>query len=263
MNNSTIKLSLENGKIIPEVNIVSNPWFDAFLLPSKRVSFLVLSDFLNEALKSVPKETIGYFAGIIEFLWRILKELPIIPALPLFLEDFIRASLGISEPYIKRYESPLGILEIVRSPLFWLVEYHVKDPLIPNIALPLKMAPEGAVDQLILSTVLENAPKNSIIIIEEPENNKNPTYLISLIKEIVSKSIENDLTIVMSTHSEIIPLSLSKNVEDGLIKPEDVRLYYLRRSEENPWTELKRINIYEDGSLDPLPDSEETTVNLF
>ena len=67
----------------------------------------------------------------------------------------------------------------------------------------------------------------------------------------------------MTTHSEIIPLSIAKLVESEKISKDDVKIYYLMRSKENPWTEIKEIKVYENGTLEELPDSEKITAYLF
>lgn len=143
------------------------------------------------------------------------------------------------------------------------VEYYIDDPFLSNVRMPLEGAPEGALDFLLIKPVLEKAPERSLIVLEEPENNKNPTMQMELVKYLAEVSLKKNLTLVMTTHSEIVPLTLAKLVESRVISKDDVKIYYLTRTIENPWTQAKMIEIYDDGSMDILPDSKELTIKLF
>jgi hypothetical protein len=42
-----------------------------------------------------------------------------------------------------------------------------------------------------------------------------------------------------------------------------VRVYYLRRGGESPWTVAEPVRIYEGGSVEKLPDWGEAVLSLF
>ena len=102
-----------------------------------------------------------------------------------------------------------------------------------------------------------------MIVIEEPEIYKNPVFQFEMMEKIVDLAVKKDLTVIITSHSEIIPLSIAKLVEEDKLKPDDVRIYYLTRSKEEPWTKIRKIEVYENGTLEELPDSEEVTARLF
>jgi len=256
----------ENGKNLKIEKKPERIWSDAVLLPSRRVGLFITSNFISRLLREVAgeeKEAISFFAGLFKPLQMILEKSPLVPPLSLFIGDYYRTLTGIKEFPKSTIESSLGRVIMKISPLIWLFEYVFRDPFLPNLSKPIESAPEGAIDYMLIRQMVERAERGSLIVIEEPENNKNPLFQIELINFLVSKTLERDLTLLISTHSEIIPLTLAKLVEEKIISNEDVRIYYLHRDKENPWTKVKEIKIYKDGSMDELPDSIEVTIRLF
>ena len=79
-------------------------------------------------------------------------------------------------------------------------------------------------------------------------------------KRIVKRTLERGLTTIMTTHSDIPILTIAKLISEGQLNPEDVKIYYFTR---DPWTKLREIKVYEDGTLDSLPDTEELVAHLF
>jgi len=149
------------------------------------------------------------------------------------------------------------------TPQMAYLTLKIVDPYNTSLILPPEEAPDGKTDYMLIKFVLNNALKNSLIVIEEPEIYKNPLFQFEMMDEISKLALDKNLTVVMTTHSEIIPLSIAKLVEVGKLKPDDVRIYYLTRSKEEPWTKIRKIDVYEDGTLEELPDSEKITAQLF
>ena len=76
----------------------------------------------------------------------------------------------------------------------------------------------------------------------------------------VKKALDKKLTLIMTTHTDIIPITIGKLVIKRVLNPEDVKIYYFKR---DPWTKLSEIKLYEDGTLESLPDTETLLTHLF
>ena len=132
------------------------------------------------------------------------------------------------------------------------------------ISIMVKDSPSGLVDYTILNIMISKAKNNSLIVIEEPESHKNPVMQVELMKNLVKAVKEKNLTLALTTHSETIIHSVLKEIEEGNISSDDVKLHHFIRSEQEPWTEIKKINVHEDGSLEePLEDFIEAFVELL
>jgi len=67
----------------------------------------------------------------------------------------------------------------------------------------------------------------------------------------------------MTTHSDLVVQAVAKAVEERTVKPGQVAVYYFERSHEHPWTRVRRIGVYEDGTVEELPDAEKVVAMLF
>jgi len=240
-----------------------SPWNDEFLLPSRRVAYFQALRILPRIAKEIQKSPDSglFLPSIIGFIKQILEKLPLFPPAEAFFTDLNKALGYRIEPIRGDLES-LGEYFVEVSPLLSLFEFTVSDPY-TNLKLPPEMAPDGQVDALLINLILEKATENSLIVIEEPEIYKNPVYQFEIMEKILDRAINKNLTVVITTHSEIIPLSITKLVGEGNVSADDVRIYYLERTKEEPWTSVRKINVYEDGTLEELPDSEKITAYLF
>ncbi len=196
------------------------------------------------------------------FLKPIIEELPLFPPAQVFFSDLNRALTGYRIEPIKRSLKSLGNYVVEITPLMSLFAFTVQDPFTEH-KISAEIAPDGQIDQMLIDIILERSLDYGLIVIEEPEIYKNPVFQFEMMEKISEIAIRKNLTIVMTTHSEIIPLSIAKLVEVGKVTPSDVKIYHLMRSREEPWTKIKKIDVYEDGTLEELPDSEKITALLF
>jgi len=217
----------------------------------------LLSDFLSRSIEAKPgAQLLLALAGALGELAKSLTA----PPLLLFLNDWVRLHVGKS--LVERREvGDTGIALLRASTLLSLLEFRYVDPFM-HLELPLHEAPDGFVDSLILMQVIDKAPRGSLIVIEEPESFKNALLLIKLIKDILLRAVNRGLTVVMTTHSDLVIRAVAKAVEE-MARPDNVAIYYLERSEERPWTAVKRIAVYEDGTLEEYPHADEVIVALF
>jgi energy-coupling factor transporter ATP-binding protein EcfA2 len=239
-------------------------WNDEYLLPSRRVTYFQALRFLPKLAEEIQKkpDSKALIPFVIGFLKPIIEELPLFPPAQVFFLDLNRALTGYKIEPIKGSLKSLGDYIIVVSPLMSLYDFYVYDPF-TNHKIPAEIAPDGQVDQMLIDLILEKSLENSLVVIEEPEIYKNPVFQFEMMEKISELALSKNLTVVMTTHSEILPLSIAKLIENGSLTVDDVRIYYLMRSKEEPWTTIKKIDVYEDGTLEELPDSEKITAQLF
>lgn len=122
------------------------------------------------------------------------------------------------------------------------------------------MAPDGIVDFSIFDVTTQRIPENSLVVIEEPEIYKNPLRLMEFTENIVERVLDKKLTLITTTHSDIPLTTMAKLVREENLKAKDVKIYYFKR---DPWAQISEIRLYEDGTLEHLPDAEELITRLF
>ncbi len=228
------------------------PLSTGYLLPSQRVYFFRMLQFLFKRLRR----------RAIERIFKTKQLYMIVPPMHLFLEDFMKLYIG--RKFLEQHElGGLGTVVEKITPLLALIIYEYTDPFIENLKLPLDLASDGLIDSAIIRIFVDKAQENSLLVIEEPENHKNPVQLIELTKYIAEEVIKRKLTVIITTHNDIIVRTLAKAVEERKIRPSDVAVYYFERGPENPWTRVRKLEIYEDGSIEELPDAEKIITALF
>ncbi|WP_167827664.1 AAA family ATPase [Pyrobaculum islandicum] len=240
----------------------TKPWRDHYLLPSQRLSFLRLSQLIPKIREAMSKhpETRPFLA-LASSLFETLKTIPVMPPLYFFLEDLTKLYLG--RGFVRRREMGIGTLVEEVMPLLSLIAYSYVDPFITKLQLPLDLAPDGFADSAIIEQFVDAAREDSLLVIEEPEIHKNPITTINLVKHIAARAVEKKLTVVMTTHSDIAIKALLKAVEDKSLETQHVAVYYFERSAENPWTRVRELRVYEDGTIEELPDVERVVSMLF
>ncbi|WP_456327984.1 AAA family ATPase [Archaeoglobus sp.] len=218
-------------------------WSDETLLPSGRIVHFQIFELIKSGLKTESD----------------IMALP----LPSVAKEYIRNLLELKINIRKTIIAMLSDQSYTIIPEVKDIQMIVRDEYTNLIQTPIDLPPDGTLDRLLIESALKAKPENSLIVIEEPEIHKNPLLQIDMINRITELALSKKLTVVMTTHSEIIPLSIAKLIEENKLRPDDVRIYYLTRSKDEPWTKVKKIEIYEDGTLEELPDSEKVTAQLF
>jgi hypothetical protein len=197
-----------------------------------------------------------WVAGFVSFFAEVLKSLPVAPPLPVFISDYLRAVAGIDiEPQMGGV-SGVGAFMLKTTPVFSLLEFTYRDP---YVELPLDLAPEGFIDFAILDTLARRMPRRALVV-EEPEIHKNPLKVMEYVERLVKIVEEKDVTVVMTTHSDLVVLTLAKLAAQRRLRAEDVKVYYFTRE---PWTRAEEVKIFPDGTVEKLPDWEEATAALF
>lgn len=97
----------------------------------------------------------------------------------------------------------------------------------------------------LLTKVLDT--ESEIILIEEPEIHLHPRACAKLIEALAEIAIEKNKKILISTHSEIMVSSALNLIPASRIKPDQLKLYWVKRDRSNTRLELQEAN--EKGQL--------------
>ena len=98
----------------------------------------------------------------------------------------------------------------------------------------------------ILAKIMQK--NNKFICIDEPEIHLHPSIIDKLVSVLIEMSEHEDKQFLVSTHSEHFINSLLKNVVEGKIKNDDVRVYFLNKTRKETNTEYQEIN--SDGQIE-------------
>lgn len=237
-----------------------SPWADEYLLPSRRVDYLHILAFLPRLLRELKArpEELRVAGSLFGWVLEALKALPILPPFGAFAMDYARALTGLHIGPVEGGLDGVGAYAVALHPLMTLMEFTAHDPY-TKLRLPIELGPDGLADLLLLDTVTQRAPKGSLVVIEEPEIHKSPLMVVELTERIVERALNRELTLIMTTHSDIPLAAMSRLVSEGRLRPHDVRVYYFKRE---PWTQAVPIEVRSDGTIE-LPDAEELIARLF
>lgn len=97
----------------------------------------------------------------------------------------------------------------------------------------------------ILAKIMQKS--NKFICIDEPEIHLHPSIIDKLVSVLIEMAEHEDKQFFVSTHSEHFINSLLKNVVDGKIKNDEVKVYYLDKTRRETKTEFQEINA--DGQI--------------
>jgi len=241
-----------------------SPWVDEYLLPSRRVDYVHIISFLPKITHELRAKPEGeavtrMFGSWIGGFFELIKALPILPPFGIFASDYTKALTGFQAAPFGGKLSEAGSYIIKISPLFSLIEHTFYDPY-TRLQLPAELAPDGLLDFSIFDGVTQRIPANSLVVIEEPEIYKNPLKLMEFTEHMVDRVLDRKLTLITTTHSDIPLTTMAKLVREETLEAEDVKIYYFKR---DPWTKISEIKLYEDGTLERLPDAEELITRLF
>jgi hypothetical protein len=215
---------------------------------------------IHKAMGEVVKRPETFLvASFVSFIAEVLKSLPAAPPLPAFISDYLRAVAGIDIEPQKGGVSGVGAFMLKTAPVFSLLVFTYRDPYV-ELELPLDLAPEGFIDFVILDTLARRMPQRALVVVEEPEIHKNPLKVMEYVERLVKIVEEKDVTVVMTTHSDLVVLTFAKLVAQRRLRAEDVKVYYFTRK---PRTRAEEVKIFPDGTVEKLPDWEEATAALF
>ncbi len=130
-----------------------------------------------------------------------------------------------------------------------------------NAVLDLAMSSHGSKQILSVITQLFWSDPGSIIMIEEPEISLHPDSQANL-AELFAESIVEGKQIIITTHSEFLPLTLSIPIQNGLLKTDDIAIYHVEKRESG--TVIKRLELTSKGYVKGwIPSFAELEARLF
>lgn len=263
-----VELKIEASK----VDVSGSLWTFSYILPSQRVACLKLfQSLLTQIVKSprIESEAEASRTGF-EVATKLLMQLFAMgvvaegPALKLFFNDLISAISGHEYLGPKPLElESVGTIFVEVFPLIPLIVYKYRDPFDKSIELPLPVTPDGIADTELIKRFVSGAVQGSLVVVEEPENFKHPLLLVELVRDIIGEALKKNLTLLFTTHNDLILHVIGRVVEEEVLKPSQVAVYYLERTREIPWTTVRKIQVYEDGTFSEIPHVEEVLSHVF
>jgi len=113
-----------------------------------------------------------------------------------------------------------------------------------GVVLNLSSASQGSRQILSVITQLFWSRPGDIIMIEEPEISLHPGSQV-LLTELFAEAIAEGKQIIVTTHSEFLPLALRRPIKSGLLTLDDIALYHIKKEEEG--TIAEKLDLTEDG----------------
>ena len=101
-------------------------------------------------------------------------------------------------------------------------------------------------------TALLASPPGSLVIIENPDDHLHPTATHKM-SELICKAAAAGIQIIIETHNDHIINGTLVNVKNGIIKPEDIRIYQFERDEETQSAKATQIKVLDGGKIDKQP----------
>jgi len=107
--------------------------------------------------------------------------------------------------------------------------------------------------------------KNRLICIDEPEIHLHPTLIEQFVKVLVEIAEKEDKQFIFSTHSEHWLMSMLAEVNDGNLKAEDLKVYYLTKEEQETKVEGQQVhpNGQIEGGLKNFLEAQMRLANRF
>ncbi len=257
VNDKPFKYDADGSIVIDTANL----WEQTVLLPSNRIDILRSITRFSHIVRTQPQQAQNI--QLLSFLlsaFNILSMITFPPPSPMFIEDY--SSIVFGRKIAEKVMAASGEFLVSASFVSSIIEFTYIDPF-TSLRIPLFVAPDGEVDSLLIRYLSDKTPHKSLIVIEEPENHKNPVALIDLLSRIYRETVKKNSTLLITTHNELVIHTLLGLVGKKEISHGDVAIYYTYRSSEEPWTRIKRLHVYEDGTIEELRDFEEATVRIF
>lgn len=115
-----------------------------------------------------------------------------------------------------------------------------------NTVFKLALASHGSRQVMSIITQLFWSKPEDIIMIEEPEISLHPNSQAEL-PELFAEAIQEGKQIVVTTHSLILPLALSRPIEKGLLESSDIAVWHIEK--EPKGTIAEKLELTEKGYI--------------
>lgn len=153
------------------------------------------------------------------------------------------------EEIYKKINKWASIFGLDRLAAGWKGEYKLGSDYVDkklDIILGLDQASYGSKQILSVITQLFWSDPGCTIMIEEPEISLHPEAQINL-AELFAEAVADKKQVIISTHSEYFPHTISIPIKKGLLKIEDIAVYHVEKDEKG--TSVKRLELTPSGHL--------------
>ncbi|MEC6898344.1 AAA family ATPase [Photobacterium piscicola] len=110
----------------------------------------------------------------------------------------------------------------------------------------------GVTHALPVVTLLLMSSEGDVVVIENPEAHLHPKGQANLAK-LISLVAAQGVQIILETHSDHILNGIRVATKDGIISPEQSKIYFFQRKEDSLSSIVTNITIQEDGSVSQWP----------
>ncbi len=115
-----------------------------------------------------------------------------------------------------------------------------------NSVFKLALASYGSRQMLSIVVQLFWSEPGDIIMIEEPEISLHPNSQAKL-PEVFAEAIQEGKQIIITTHSLVLPLALSRPIEKGLLESSDIAVWHIKK--ESQGTIAEKLELAETGYI--------------
>lgn len=250
-----IALNKEDGVLDYKLNnkeIDASSIFKGFLLDGKKIEDLNFNiDYLG-AIRVEPDSDYVFLNDNYEKIGIKGQN-----AYPILINDFINASFlinNVSDWYKNNFEN--WQLKVIETKTVTETKYEIAISNSVLNAINIKQTGQGIhqVLPLVVRSFMEDV-EPTLIIIEEPETHLHPAAHGILAERFVnSYLVDKNKNYLIETHSQNFVLRMRRLVAEGILKPEDLVIYYVDFEKENNESKLKKINVDEFGRVDFWPE---------
>jgi predicted ATPase len=103
-------------------------------------------------------------------------------------------------------------------------------------------------------------PEDSTLFIQQPESQLHPSVQANFGDYLTKRVNETQKNYMVETHSEYLLNRIRLNIVKGILKPEDLQVYFLESEEDD--TAVHKITFAKDGQIIGAPDSFFTTYEM-
>ncbi len=238
---------VENGSNID----VSSHTFKGLLLNGESVEGFDLSTDYIGAIRVEPDYTFTFISNNIDTIGVRGQH-----TYNILIHDFLNEGVileRVSKWYRENFEN--WNLEVKEEKLPTGTIYQVA---MTSKSLEINIKQTGQGIHQILPLIVKSYMKNEsskLTIIEEPETHLHPAAHGVLAQRFAESYLEdNNKKYLIETHSQNFVLRMRRLVAEGILKPEDLAIYYVDFDEEKNESSLKKINVDNLGRVTWWPE---------
>lgn len=125
-----------------------------------------------------------------------------------------------------------------------------------GLRIPIQDCGTGIIQSLpIVIRACQKAVKPTLVVLEEPETHLNPAAHAELCQLIVDSAKEDtNKRYLIETHSHTFILRLQRMLAEGTLKKNDVAIHYVEFDPHEKSSNLKKLEMREDGSIPQWPN---------